>query len=106
MNLPVPDALRSPFARIKAVVMKEFVQVRRDRLTLGMMVMMPLIQLLIFGYAINMDPKHLPAVAQPSYLVPIEENRYEVHGNDERLSIENVGWGVRFYVRLLQEAGH
>jgi acetylornithine deacetylase/succinyl-diaminopimelate desuccinylase-like protein len=40
------------------------------------------------------------------YLVPIEENRYEVHGNDERLSIANVGWGVRFYTRLLQEAGH
>ncbi len=40
------------------------------------------------------------------YLVPIEESRYEVHGNDERLSIPNVGWGVRFYTRLLQEAGH
>jgi acetylornithine deacetylase/succinyl-diaminopimelate desuccinylase-like protein len=40
------------------------------------------------------------------YLIPIEENRYEVHGNDERLSTANVGWGVRFYTRLLQEAGH
>jgi acetylornithine deacetylase/succinyl-diaminopimelate desuccinylase-like protein len=40
------------------------------------------------------------------YLIPIEENRYEVHGNDERLSIANVGWGVRFYVKLLQESGH
>ena len=38
------------------------------------------------------------------YLIPIEENRYEVHGNDERLSEANVGWGVRFYVRLLEEA--
>ena len=39
------------------------------------------------------------------YLIPIEENRYEVHGNDERLSTANVGWGVRFYTRLLQESG-
>ncbi len=39
------------------------------------------------------------------YLIPIEENRDEVHGNDERLSVSNVGWGVRFYVRLLQAAG-
>jgi acetylornithine deacetylase/succinyl-diaminopimelate desuccinylase-like protein len=35
------------------------------------------------------------------YLIPIEENRYEVHGNDERLSVENIGWGVRFYTTLL-----
>ena len=38
------------------------------------------------------------------YLIPIEENRYEVHGNDERLSEANIGWGVRLYIRLLQEA--
>ncbi len=38
------------------------------------------------------------------YLIPIEENRYQVHGNDERLSIANIGWGVRFYVSLLLEA--
>ncbi|HEY7027917.1 MAG TPA: M20/M25/M40 family metallo-hydrolase [Gemmatimonadales bacterium] len=35
------------------------------------------------------------------YLIPIEENRYEVHGNDERLSIDNVGWGIKFYLLLL-----
>jgi len=38
------------------------------------------------------------------YLVPIEENRYEVHGNNERISLANIGWGVRFYVNLIQEA--
>jgi acetylornithine deacetylase/succinyl-diaminopimelate desuccinylase-like protein len=37
------------------------------------------------------------------YLIPIEENRREVHGNDERLSIKNIGWGVQFYLRLLHE---
>ncbi|WP_363351199.1 ABC transporter permease [Methylocystis echinoides] len=38
---------------------KEFIQLRRDRPTLGMIVGIPLLQLLLFGYAINTDPKHL-----------------------------------------------
>jgi ABC-2 type transport system permease protein len=46
--------------RLVAVVRKEFIQVRRDRLTFAMMIGIPIIQLVIFGYAINSDPKHLP----------------------------------------------
>ncbi len=46
--------------RFWAVVAKEFIQMRRDRLTFGMMVGIPMIQLILFGYAINSDPKHLP----------------------------------------------
>ncbi len=46
--------------RFKAVVAKEFVQMRRDRLTFAMLVVMPLMQLVLFGYAINSDPRHLP----------------------------------------------
>ncbi len=46
--------------RFFAVVRKEFVQMRRDRLTFGMMIGIPLIQLTLFGYAINADPKNLP----------------------------------------------
>jgi ABC-2 type transport system permease protein len=40
--------------------MKEFVQMRHDRLTFAMMVGLPLIQIILFGFAINFDPKHLP----------------------------------------------
>lgn len=47
-------------ARLWAIVVKEFAQMRRDRLTFGMMVGIPLLQLILFGYAINSDPKHLP----------------------------------------------
>jgi ABC-2 type transport system permease protein len=47
--------------RFWAIVVKEFVQMRRDRLTFGMIVGIPIIQLILFGYAINADPKHLPA---------------------------------------------
>jgi len=46
--------------RFWAVVLKEFIQMRRDRVTFGMMVGIPLLQLLLFGYAINSDPRHLP----------------------------------------------
>jgi ABC-2 type transport system permease protein len=47
--------------RFLAILAKEFVQVRRDRLTFAMMIGVPVMQLVLFGYAINMDPKGLPA---------------------------------------------
>lgn len=50
-------------ARFWAILVKEFIQMRRDRLTFGMMMGVPLMQLLLLGYAINTDPKNLPAVA-------------------------------------------
>lgn len=46
--------------RLLAIIKKEFIQVSRDRLTLAMMLMLPLIQLIVFGYAINTDVKNLP----------------------------------------------
>ena len=46
--------------RLKAVIKKEFIQLKRDRSTLGLIIMLPVIQLLMFGYAINNDPKNLP----------------------------------------------
>src|SRR5690349_24847551 len=46
--------------RFWAMVVKEFIQMRRDRVTFAMMVGIPLLQLTLFGYAINSDPKHLP----------------------------------------------
>lgn len=46
--------------KLWAIILKEFTQMKRDRLTFGMMIGIPLIQLVLFGYAINNDPKHLP----------------------------------------------
>jgi len=48
--------------RLWAIVLKEFVQMRRDRITFAMMVGIPLMQLVLFGFAINTDPKRLPTV--------------------------------------------
>jgi ABC-2 type transport system permease protein len=61
MRKTTPDHLLS-WRRVWSVLRKEFVQLRRDRLTLAMLVGIPLIQLILFGYAINSDPKHLPTV--------------------------------------------
>jgi len=47
-------------SRFRAIAHKELVQMRRDRLTFGMMVGIPLMQLVLFGFAINADPKQLP----------------------------------------------
>lgn len=51
---------RFSWARMLAVFIKEFQQMMRDRLTFGMAVGVPILQLVLFGYAINTDPKGLP----------------------------------------------
>jgi len=48
------------WSRWTGIVVKEFIQLKRDRLTFGMIVGIPVIQLLLFGFAINSDPKSLP----------------------------------------------
>jgi ABC-2 type transport system permease protein len=58
-------------ARLGALLVKELIQMRRDRITFGMMLGVPLIQLLLFGYAINPDPKQLPAA-----LVAVSQDHY------------------------------
>lgn len=47
-------------ARIAAMTVKEFIQIWRDKATFGMIFLMPILQLILFGFAINADPKHLP----------------------------------------------
>jgi ABC-2 type transport system permease protein len=62
--LPTHAARRLPgggFVRKTwAMLLKEFIQLRRDRLSFAMIIMIPLIQLMLFGYAINTNPRHLP----------------------------------------------
>ncbi len=59
------------FSRLMALLIKEFIQMRRDRITFGMMLGVPLMQLVLFGYAINSDPKALPAA-----LVSLSQDHY------------------------------
>src|SRR6476661_10810730 len=60
---PIGDARQPAFGfwrRSFAMVVKEFIQLRRDRVSFAMIVMIPVMQLLLFGYAINTTPRNLP----------------------------------------------
>ena len=51
---------RFSVARWRAILVKEFIQLKRDRMTFAMIVMIPIMQVVLFGFAINSDPKDLP----------------------------------------------
>jgi ABC-2 type transport system permease protein len=51
-------------SRFAAVLLKEFIQMRRDRVTFAMMIGLPIMQLLLFGFIINSDAKHLPTLVE------------------------------------------
>ena len=53
-------ALRPFLRRLEAMVVNEFIELKRYRTTLGIIVCIPIMQLSLFGYAINMNPRHLP----------------------------------------------
>jgi len=54
--------MRAMLSRLWAISLKELLQLRRDRLTLAMMAALPVVQLLLFGYAIDTDVRHIPTV--------------------------------------------
>src|SRR4051794_8053552 len=60
---PMEEAREPAFGfwrRSYAMLTKEFIQLRRDRVSFAMIVMLPIMQLVLFGYAINTTPRHLP----------------------------------------------
>ncbi|HEY2954942.1 MAG TPA: ABC transporter permease [Candidatus Eisenbacteria bacterium] len=111
-------------ARLGSIFWKEFIQMRRDRATLGMMLGIPVVQLMLFGYAVNMDVRHLPAAVLD--LSHTQESRalvqrFEATGNfrltrtarsyDDALHLVDRGW-VRAaivipedYARLMKRGG-
>ena len=60
------------FRRLRALLRKEWIQVRRDPFTLRLIIALPIMQLLLFGYAINTNPKHLT-----TGLLAAEHSKYE-----------------------------
>lgn len=58
-------------SRFLAVLTKEFIQMRRDRLTFAMMIGIPIMQLILFGYAINTNPRHLPTLVMMGDAGPV-----------------------------------
>lgn len=63
--------------RLRAVIRKEFLHVLRDRRTLAMIVMMPMIQLAIYGYAVNTDVKHLATALHDEDRTPMSRRLVE-----------------------------
>lgn len=89
------DAFFSP-ARWWSIVLKELLQLRRDRITFAMIVGLPVVQLALFGFAINTDPKHLPTAVilrdqssfSRSFVAAMENSEYfrivdTLHTEDE-----------------------
>jgi ABC-2 type transport system permease protein len=60
MNAATHTAARFSFTRWWSIVLKEFLQLHRDRITFAMIIGIPIVQLTLFGYAINTDPKQMP----------------------------------------------
>jgi len=77
--------------RFCAIVAKEFIQMRRDRMTFAMMIGIPMLQLILFGYAINSDPKHLPTA---------------VYSADNSVYSRTIVWGLHnsSYFDIVREA--
>src|SRR5260221_7388885 len=111
--------------RSYAMVVKEFIQLRRDRVSFAMIVMIPVMQLLLFGYAINTTPRHLPTAVllqedsdlARSILKALENTAYfhftrEVHDVaefDNLLASGKVLFGVeipRGFQRAVRRADH
>lgn len=124
---PLKDTRREPLSidRLVAVIIKEFTQLRRDRLTLGMLIGIPLMQLVMFGFAINGDPKHLPtaivaheqstytrsltrALENSGYFVVVEPDISEAEA-DEQLARGDVQFVLTIpagFARALQRGEH
>jgi len=77
--------------RMVAVLVKEFIQLTRDRITYALILAVPVIQMLLFGYAINTDPRHLPTA------VLVQEN--SVFARSVLSGIENTS-----YFRIIHQA--
>jgi ABC-2 type transport system permease protein len=78
--------------RTWAMIVKEFVQMRRDRMTFASMMLVPVLQLTLFGYAINTDPRHLPTVVLTRDDGPITRSVLAALRNTDRFDFR---WQVR-----------
>ncbi len=103
--------------RILAMMVKEFLQLRRDRITFATMIFIPLVQLLLFGYAINTDPRHLPAAILSqddsqlarSFLSALQQTNYfdlsRVVRDEAELDAMMRGGEVQFGIQIPRQFG-
>src|SRR5207344_1683872 len=90
------------WARFVAVLAKEFVQMRRDRLTFAMIVGIPILQLVLFGFAINADPKALPTAVLAADNSTFSRSFIRAMENTDYFRVTHVVSGPTEGERLLQ----
>jgi len=88
--------------RLWAIVLKEFIQMKRDRVTFGMMVGIPLMQLMLFGFAINSDPRHLPAAIRAADQGPFARTLVQALRTSDYFSLVSEAASEAETARLLQ----
>jgi ABC-2 type transport system permease protein len=86
---------RFSFTRLWGLVRKEFIQLKRDRLTFAMLIGVPILQLVLFGFAINTDPKSLPTAVLQKEISPFTRTAMA--------SLQNTGY-FRFTHRIQSRA--
>jgi len=100
--MSVPSLRRLSFHRLWAMVLKEFIQMRRDHVTFAMMVGIPLLQLLLFGFAINSDPKHLPTAIRSADQGPFARTLVQALKTSDYFALVRVTASEAEVQRLLQ----
>jgi len=90
-------------SRWVGIISKEFIQLKRDRLTFGMIIGIPVLQLLLFGFAINTDPKHLPTALLDGESGPFARSFVAALENTGYFRIVSRPAGVADAERLLDE---
>lgn len=76
--------------RFTAVLVKEFIQMRRDRMTFAMMIALPIIQLILFGFAINNDPKNLQTYVEMNDAGPVSRSFLAAMRNSEYFDFQGI----------------
>src|ERR1700738_74443 len=88
--------------RTWAMLVKEFIQLRRDRVSFAMIIMIPLIQLMLFGYAINTNPRHLPTAVLLQEKTDVGRSIIKALENTKYFDITHVIDNVAEFDRLLK----
>lgn len=92
-------------SRAYSIFLKEFIQLRRDRLTLAMLFGIPIIQLILFGFAINNKPKHLPTILNAgNYSDPFVSNFIHSLSASQYFDIENITPNIKSSEKAIKES--
>ncbi len=92
---------RGFWRRTRAMLIKEFIQLKRDRVSFAMIIMVPLIQLMLFGYAINTNPRHLPTAVLLQEQTDLGRSMLKALENTEYFDVTHVVKTEAEFDRLL-----